>query len=93
MELRGVRNGEHLDPIGAELLPDRVGDVEQQRNRELRRVERVERGEDSHVPGTESICTSGQLASWNSGRGFLVVGGTPVGGTAVGGTALGGVSG
>ena len=39
------------------------------------------------MPGIEIICTSGQLASWNSGRGFLpVVGGTAVGGTAVGGT-------
>src|ERR1700754_3838819 len=49
--------------------------------------------EDSHVPGTEITCTSGQLASWNSGRGFFVVGGTPVGGTAEGGSAVDGVSG
>ena len=52
-------------------------------------------GEDSQVPGIEITCTSGQLASWNSGRGFFV--GRPpalaVGGTAVGGTAVGGVSG
>ncbi len=51
-------------------------------------------GDDSQVPGIEISCTSGQLASWNSGRGFLpVVGGTAVGGTAVGGTAVGGFSG
>ena len=36
--------------------------------------------------------TSGQLASWNSGRGFLPPG-TLVGGTAVGGTADGGDAG
>ena len=27
-------------------------------------------GEDSQVPGIDSTSTSGQLASWNSGRGF-----------------------
>ena len=45
-------------------------------------------GDDSQVPGIDISCTSGQLASWNSGRGFPVVGGTAVGGTAVGGTAV-----
>ena len=49
----------------------------------------------SHVPGIEISWTSGQLASWNSGRGFFVVGTPegPVGGTALGGSAVGGVSG
>ena len=50
-------------------------------------------GDDSQVPGIDIACTSGQLASWNSGRGFLPVGGIPPGGADVGGTALGGVSG
>src|SRR5258705_6322870 len=50
-------------------------------------------GEDSHVPGIEIIETSGQLASWNSGRGFFVVGGTAVGGTARAGIAVAGASG
>jgi hypothetical protein len=45
------------------------------------------------VPGIEIIETSGQLASWNSGRGFFDVGGTAVGGTADGGSAVYGVSG
>ncbi len=49
-------------------------------------------GEDSQVPGIAIRSTSGQLASWNSGRGFFSPGWL-VGGTAVGGTALGGDSG
>lgn len=44
-------------------------------------------GEDSQVPGIETIITSGQSADWNSGRGFRVADGpgTPAGGSAVGG--------
>ena len=50
-------------------------------------------GEDSQVPGIAIKSTSGQLASWNSGRGFFSPGWLVVGGTAVGGTALGGDAG
>src|SRR5262245_17553914 len=48
--------------------------------------------DDSQVPGIEISCTSGQLASWNSGRGLPVVG-PLVGGTADGGSAVLGLSG
>src|SRR3981189_778541 len=52
-------------------------------------------GDDSQVPGIDINWTSGQLASWNSGRGLDDVGGTAVGGMApmLGGIAVGGVSG
>ena len=42
VELRGVGNGEHLEAVRAELGAQRVGHVEQQRGRELHRVERVQ---------------------------------------------------
>jgi hypothetical protein len=45
------------------------------------------------VPGTDINWTSGQLASWNSGRGLDGDGPVLVGGTALGGTADGGVEG
>ena len=45
------------------------------------------------MPGITSAITSGQLASWNSGRGLVCPGAVVDGGTAVGGTALGGESG
>ena len=42
VELRGVGNGVHLQPISPELLTDRVAHVQQQCDRELGRVERIE---------------------------------------------------
>ena len=83
VELRGVGNRVDLDAVGAELRPDRVGDVEQQRDRELRRVERIVGAATTpRCPGSTISWTSGQLASWNSGRGFCVGPAAPVGGTA-----------